>query len=105
MIECENCKGYPIIDKRISDVERFKDRLEGNDGAQGILDRIWIAIECKISRGVLLIVAGIIIGFIGVLFGLVYNSNQSILNQFGDIKKDIAVISKVVELKTTDRGH
>ena len=101
MPDCEDCKGYPLIDKRINDIEDFKKGMErpGN----GTIDRIWTAIENRASKGFLITMAAIIIAFVGTLFSLVFYSNQNILTQFGDIKKDIAVISKVVELKTGEK--
>ncbi len=103
MPDCEDCKGYPLIDRRIKDVEKFKDKLEtpGN----GTIDRIWTAIDATTSRAFVITVAAIVIAFVGTLFTLVYNSNQNILMQFIDIKSEISAISKVIEIRENDRHN
>ena len=101
MPDCDGCTQHPLIDKRVKDIEKFKDRMELP--GSGTIDRMWTEIETKTSRGFLILIAAIVIAFVGTLFTLVYNSNQNILVQFIDVKAELSAISKVIEIRESDR--
>lgn len=58
----------------------------------GTIDRIWTAVENKVSRGLLVAFAIIVVGLMGTLFGLVYHSNKTVLQDMVGIKVNIQLI-------------
>jgi len=58
----------------------------------GTIDRIWEAIEKKVSKGVLVIFSVLVMTLVTTLFGLVYHSNSKVLHEMVSIKSIIQLI-------------
>jgi len=58
----------------------------------GTIDRIWEAIEKKVSKGVLVIFSVLVMTLVTTLFGLVYHSNSKVLHEMVSIKSNIQLI-------------
>ncbi len=93
-MDCNQCKEHSGLVANIDGLCKFKDKMTDPTGT---IERLWSAIDKKISKGLLITVVVVVIGLIGTLFGLVYNSNQQILTEFATMKADIATIKALIK--------
>lgn len=66
-----------------------KDMMKSGSGT---IDRLWTAVERRVSRGLIVVFAIIIVGLMGTLFGLVYQSNSKVLCEMVGIKSNVQLI-------------
>ena len=92
MPDCQDCDIFKEWSGLQTKVRENTDHRKTVTASGGTFERIWVAINSKISRGFLITVTVLIVGLVGTLFGLVYQSNIEILSDFGTIKADIRVI-------------
>lgn len=93
--KCDQCPEHSGHRENIRELCNFKNKM--TDSGTGTIDRLWEAVETKISKGMLVVFTIAILGLLGTLFGLVYHSNQKLFLEMSAIKTDIAVIKEKVK--------
>lgn len=91
---CELCGEHTGFKSDIKTLCKFKDEMSGPGGTA---ERLWRALDKKISRGLLITFTIIIFGLLGTLYGLSYRTQHQILEEMSAIKIDIAVIKAKVK--------
>lgn len=88
------CLKHSGHDAKINELCKFKEKM--TESETGTIDRIWSALDNlsaqKIGRGLAIVLTVALIGMIGTLFALIYQSNSTVLIEIGDIKADVAGI-------------
>ncbi len=84
------CSKHSGHQENIRELCEFKKSL--TTSGLGTIDRIWEGIEKKVSKGMAVAFCVIIVGLMGTLFGLVYNSNSKVLHEMVSIKSNIQLI-------------
>jgi hypothetical protein len=95
MPDCQNCEIYKNFSghtAKLDEISKFKDKMTAP--GTGTIDRLWTAIEQRASRGLLIFFTLSILSVMTVLFGLVYRSNEKIVDEFSKIRTDIGIILK-----------
>ena len=90
MTENHFCGQHSGHKENIRELCDFKKSLTAS--GTGTIDRIWEAIEKKVSKGLMVAFCVIIVGLMGTLFGLVYQSNGEMLHEMVGIKSNIQLI-------------
>ena len=90
MVENHFCSQHSGHKENLRELCEFKKSLMAS--GIGTVDRIWEAIEKKVSKGMMVAFCVIIVGLMGTLFGLVYNSNNRVLHEMVGIKSNITLI-------------
>lgn len=79
---------------KIAELCKFKEKM--SESETGTIDRIWTALDKlsaqKIGRGLAVVLTVALIGMIGTLFALIYQTNSTVLIEIGNIKADMAGI-------------
>jgi len=75
-MDCKDCTHVPRIDKQLDELTKFKDRMTNRT-----LSRIWEGIEAKVSKSVIVTVFVVMVTFVGTLFGLVYHTQNKVLDK------------------------
>ena len=91
-MDCKDCKHVPRIDKQLEELTKFKDRM-----TNGTMARVWEGIEAKVSRPVIVTVFVVMVGFVGTLFGLVYHTQNEVLNQISQLNTRVAVFEAQIK--------
>jgi len=79
--------------ENIRELSDFKRKLDGGEQGMGEIDRLWQAIEKKVSKGMVITFAVLIITVVSGLFGLVYHSNSRVLDEMVAIKVNVGLIN------------
>ena len=79
---------------KINELCKFKEKM--TESETGTIDRIWTALDKlsthKIGKGLAITLTVALIGMIGTLFALIYQTNSTVLLEIGEIKADVAGI-------------
>jgi len=86
----EFCDQHSGHQENIRELCEFKKDMMRS--SSGTIDRLWTAVERKVSKGLLVAFAVIIVGLMGTLFTLVYNSNNKVLHEMVAIKVNVQLI-------------
>jgi hypothetical protein len=81
----------------IKELCTFKRKLDGGEYGMGELERMWQAIERKVSKGMMITFAFLSVSLIVGLFGLVYYSNIQVLHDMVGIKVNIQLIMETLK--------
>lgn len=91
------CKFHAAVEKAISNIERIQHERNGT------MDRVWAAIESRVSVRVFLSILSVAVATIGLILGsLFYNqdhvltsmakSQDKVLAQIGKLREDMGVV-------------
>jgi len=95
----ECCLKHEGFAANIKELCIFKRKLDGGEFGIGEMDRMWQAIERKVSKGVMITFAFLSLTLIVGLFGLVYHSNNKVLYDMVEVKSNIIIIKNKLELE------
>lgn len=90
MTENHFCGQHSGHKENIRELCEFKRSL--TTSGSGTVDRIWEAIDNKVSKGMMKTFCVLVVALMIGLFGLVYNSNSQVLHEMVSIKSNITLI-------------
>jgi hypothetical protein len=90
MTEKQFCGQHSGFQENIRELCEFKKSMTAS--GIGTIDRIWEGIEKKVSKGILVTFAVLVMTLVTTLFGLVYHSNSKVLHEMVSIKSNITLI-------------
>jgi len=90
MNENHFCGQHSGHKENIRELCEFKRSL--TKSGSGTVDRIWEAIDSKVSKGIMKTFCILVITLVIGLFGLVYNSNSKVLDEMVLLKVNIQLI-------------
>lgn len=88
----EHCLKHEGHVVNIKELCAFKKKLDGGEQGMGELDRMWQSIEKKVSKGMVITFAVLLMSLVTALFGLVYHSNSKVLHEMVSIKSNVQLI-------------
>ncbi len=91
-MDCKDCKHVPRIDNQLEELTKLKDRM-----TNGTLARIWQGIEAKVSKSIIVTVFVVMVTFVGTLFGLVYHTQNKVLEQISQLNTRVAVFETQIK--------
>ncbi len=94
----DHCKDHTGVEAVITMLTKFKDRLEGANGNQGILQRIFDSIDTKISKGLCLTLMAAILLILSTCFTLLYHSQSTMKEDLTQIMVSVSAIKKEIEI-------
>lgn len=90
MSENHFCGQHSGHKENIRELCEFKKSLTAS--GNGTVDRIWEAIDSKVSKGIMKTFCILVVALVVGLFGLVYNSNSQVLDEMVELKVNIQLI-------------
>ncbi len=94
MMDCSQCPEVREVKAKIGELCRFKNKM---DSADGIIERLWQAMDKKIGLSLAIILMGVILGILSVSYGLLFTQVSKTSDSLADIKKSIAVIEERIK--------
>ena len=91
-MDCKDCTHVPRIDKQLEELTKFKDRM-----TNGTLARVWQGIEAKASKTIIVTIVVVMVGFVGTLFGLVYRTQNQVLEEISQLNTRVAVFEAQIK--------
>lgn len=88
--EKDFCLKHEGFKENIRELCEFKRSMTAS--GIGTIDRMWEAIEKKVSKGLMITFCFLVVTLVTSLFGLVYHSNSKVLHEMVGIKSNISLI-------------
>jgi len=93
----EFCNKHFGFKENIRELCDFKRKLDGGEQGMGELERMWVGINKKVSKGIVITFAFALMTIVTALFGLVYRSNIQVLHDMVSIKSNIQLITETLK--------